>query len=95
MQALFLQAGLAMLLLVIALFSWRDTQAMLLFGVTLVIPVGWGYAFWRAYRKDLAARDAGTWTPQTDREIRKSTFSLIGILFAVWIALAAAVLLLL
>lgn len=88
-----MQAGLAALLLVMVAFNWRDTQSLLLFGSTLIIPVGWGWVFWRAYQRDEAARDAGTWTPEIDRAERKRTFSTLGILFAVWLAIAVAVML--
>lgn len=94
-QALFMQAGLAALLLVMAAFSWRDREALLLFGVTLLIPLGWGLAFWKAYKRDQTTRDAGMWTPATDKAERQRTFATIGILFAVWIILAGAIVVLL
>jgi len=94
-QALFMQGALAALLLVLAIVNWRNPKALLLFGVTLVIPLGWGWTFWQAYTRDAAARSEGRWTKETDQTERKRTFGRIAAIFVAWLLLAALILLLL
>lgn len=91
MQAMFFQASLAVLLLAFLLFSWGDRKGMLLFGVTLLIPIGWGWAFWDAYRRDDRARAEGRWSKEVDAAERKRVFGRLAILFVVWLVLAALV----
>lgn len=95
LQALLFQAGLAVILVTFLLLSWGDVQGMLLFGTTLLIPVGWGWAFYDAYRRDEAAREEGRWTRETEKAERKRVFTRLGALFAVWLVLAALIVLLL
>lgn len=90
-QALVMQGGLIVILLALAWFERNDRQSLLLYLSTLVIPVGWGYAFWSAHQWEESARREGRWTREADAAQRKKTFGLMGGLVVVWVALAMLV----
>lgn len=91
LQAMFFQGALAVILLTFVLLSWGDAKGMALFGVTLLIPLGWGWAFWDAYRRDDGARREGRWSKDTDAAERKRVFGRLGAIFVVWLVLAGIV----
>lgn len=90
---MFLQAGLAVIVLTFVFVAWGDARGMSLFGVTLLIPVGWALVFWDAYRRDDLARREGRWSKESDAAARKRAFARLGAIFLAWLVLAAAVVL--
>ncbi|HUR69549.1 MAG TPA: hypothetical protein VM370_09915 [Candidatus Thermoplasmatota archaeon] len=87
-QALVMQGGLAIILLGLAFFQRSDTRSMLLYLATLVVPIGWGYAFWSAFQREEAARGTGRWDKALAEAERKRTMGILGALVVVWVAAA-------
>lgn len=91
MMAATTQVGLAVLLLLLAMLTWRDRETSLLFLVTVVVPVGWGFTFWNAWRRDERARADGTWSPAFAQTEQKRAYGLMGLSLLAWAVLAVAV----
>ena len=94
-QALVMQGGLAVILLGLAAFARQDPRSMALYLATLVVPLGWGYAFWSAHQREEAARREGSWSKASDEKERKRTFGILGAIVVVWVALAILIFVLL
>ena len=90
-QAMFFQASLVVLLVAFALFSLGNRQGLLLACATLVIPLGWGWLFWDAYRRDEAARAEGRWTKESDAAERKRVYARLAAVFVLWLVLLAVI----
>lgn len=95
MQALLMQGAIALILLALVWFQRDDRRSVLLYLATLLIPVGWGYAFWSAWQRDEAARREGRATKDFLAAERKRTMSLLGGIMLAWFVLAFAIVLLL
>lgn len=90
-QALVMQAGLVVILLGLAWFQRRDARSAWLYLATLLVPIGWGYAFWSAHQREERARREGTWSRAFDAVEKKRTLGTLGALIVVWVALAMAI----
>lgn len=93
-QALVTQGGLVVVLLGLAWFQRKDRQALALLLATLLVPGVWGFAFWRGFARDEAARREGVWSPAFAAREAKRTYGVLGASVVAWVALALAILLL-
>lgn len=91
LMALAMQAGLAAILLLLMLFSLGNRQGLLFLAATLLIPLGWGALWWRAYAGGEAARREGRWTREWEARETRRTFGLMGAVLALWGVLVALV----
>lgn len=91
-QALVTQAGIVAILLVLAFFQRADRQALVLYLATLIVPMGWAYAFWSAHQREETGRREGRWERGLAAREQKRTLGILGALVVVWVALAIVVL---
>lgn len=88
LQALLMQGGILVILLGLAWLQRRDPQALALYLATLIVPLGWGYAFWSAHQREEAARRDGRWSKESDAREKKRTFGILGVVLVTWVVLA-------
>lgn len=91
MYTLLMQGAMVVILLLLAWLSRDDRRMLLLDLVTLVVPLGWAYAVYTAWRRDEAARREKRFDAAFAAAERKRALSIMGVALAVWAALLAAV----
>lgn len=88
---LFMQGVIVVALAMLAWFGRGDTRSLLLFGATLVMPIGWGYAVWTAWQREEAARREGRFDLAFAKQERKRGTAIMGVTMALWVALLVAI----
>lgn len=91
-QALVTQGGLALIILGLAIFAASGTRSRALYFATLLVPIGWGYAFWSAHQREEKARRAGAWSKEIASKESKRSFAILGAIVGAWIVVAALIL---
>lgn len=90
-----MQAGIAVILLLLTWLSRGDARSMALYLATLIVPAGWSYGFWTGHQREEAARAARSWTPEMAKAERKRGFGILGGAVTLWVAVALAIVLIL
>ena len=93
MQSLVMQGVIAVILLAMAWLSRDEPRWLVLYLVTLVVPVGWAYVVWSALQREEKARAEGRWTKELAASEAKRGRGMLGALFLAWIVLALAIVL--
>ena len=95
MQLLLMQALLAGTLVLLAFFMRGETRAMALLLWTLLVPAGFAYTYGTAFQRYERAKREGTWTKDWDQKETRRGYSLLALVFGLWIAGALAIMALL
>ena len=90
-QAMVMQAGLAVIILIMTWLSLGDTRSVALYLSALVVPAAWAYAFWTGHRREEAARDARRWTPELAKKERNRAVGILAGAVALWLAIAVTI----
>lgn len=83
-MSLVLQGVLALLMLAAAYLTIEAPRTMRLYLWSVIIPVGFGLVFWRAYARGERERSAGSWTIAWERREARRAFQLLGVVALVW-----------
>lgn len=92
MQLLVMQGVLATMLVVLAVLMRGTPRSSILLLWTLLVPAGFSYAYASAFTRHAKARKEGTWSKEWDKKETTRGYSILGIVFGVWIAGAFAIL---
>jgi uncharacterized integral membrane protein len=85
-QLLAMQGLLTVLLLFLAFLSREDRLTSVLMAWTIVVPLGFAYVYGTAYRRHENAKRTGAWTKEWDKKETTRGYSLLGVVFGVWVA---------
>lgn len=94
-QLLATQALLAALILGMAFLSRDDLRTTALMLWTLLVPLGFAFTYGTAYRRHEEALREGRWSREWEKKEATRGYSLLGGVFAAWIAGVLAILALL
>lgn len=86
-----MQGLVAVLLVGLSYLSRADAQMMRIYLASILIPVAWTFAIWRAFTRGEKARREGTWTREFDARERNVTYGIMGGAILVWAALVALI----
>ena len=95
MQLLVMQAVLAATLVLLAVLMRGETRAMALLLWALLVPAGFGYTYGTAYARYEKAKREGAWTKEWDQKETRRGYSLLALVFGLWIAGALTIMALL
>lgn len=90
-QAMVMQAGLGVIILIMTWLSRGDTRTVALYLSALVVPAAWAYAFWTGHRREEAAREERRWTPELAKKERTRAIGILAGAVALWLAIAVSI----
>lgn len=85
-QLLAMQGLLLVLLLFLAFLAREDKLTSALMAWTVIVPLGFAYVYGTAYLRHEKAKREGARSKEWDRKETTRGYSLLGVVFGVWIA---------
>ena len=82
---LFMQGVIAAFLLLLAWFSRDDLRSLVVMLGTLVVPAGWSYATWSAWKREESARREGRFDAAFGKKERARGAAVMGASVGAWI----------